>query len=53
MPQNINKADEEISLHPTAGNQTRFYTTLARPIVGHLCLYKHTVYVADDRFPSV
>lgn len=37
MPQIINKADEEISLHPAAGSQTRFHTTLARPIVRGTC----------------
>lgn len=38
MPQNNNKADEEISLHPAAGSQTRFHTTLARPIVRGTCV---------------
>lgn len=37
MPQIINKADEEISLHPAADSQTRFHTTLARPIVTGTC----------------
>lgn len=38
MPQNISKADEEISLHPAAGSQTRFHTILARPIVRSICV---------------